>query len=242
MPGAYPDQMTEGLPSDHSGIPEQRADVPVDTMTDALTSKMPHQQPTSVRGKRTRADLVAAARKIFVRDGYPDSKIVDIARRARTSIGSFYTYFEGKEEILAAVLAEAQSDMLHITVLDEGEEHLDQIDMVIRRALTAYLTFYRDNVGLMLLIEQVAGIDPEFRKAKRERELEHIRKNTRFIAVWRDRGLADFTWDPFNLMNVLSGMISRTAYNNLAVAGESDIESIVDTCVYVWVRALGIKQ
>ena len=48
-------------------------------------------QPATARGKRTRDALVAAARKVFERDGYLDSRLVDIVQEAGCSIGSFYT-------------------------------------------------------------------------------------------------------------------------------------------------------
>lgn len=204
--------------------------------------KMPYQEPISARGRRTRAELISAARKVFVRDGFPDSRIVDIVKRARSSIGSFYTYFESKEDILAAVLAEAQSDMLHLAVLSDGDEYSEQPAHVLEFMFRRYFTFYRDNVGLMLLIEQVASIDSEFRAEKRERELDHIRRNTEVVAAWRENGLADFEGEPFPLVNALSGMINRYAYNHWAMGSDDDPQALTDTCVYAWTQALRISR
>ena len=69
--------------------------------------------PQTARGKRTREALIAAARTVFERDGYVDSRLVDIAAEAKCSIGSFYTWFDSKDEVFAAVLYEVQNDMLH---------------------------------------------------------------------------------------------------------------------------------
>ncbi|MGB8795496.1 MAG: TetR/AcrR family transcriptional regulator, partial [Mycobacterium sp.] len=68
------------------------------------------QRPATVRGARTRAALIAAARKVFERDGYVDCKLTDITKAAKCATGSFYTYFANKAEIFAAVLEEAQRD------------------------------------------------------------------------------------------------------------------------------------
>ena len=45
-----------------------------------------------------------AAQKVFERDGFLDARITDITATARTATGSFYTYFNGKEEIFLAVV------------------------------------------------------------------------------------------------------------------------------------------
>ena len=71
------------------------------------------EPPRTARGARTRAALVTAARTVFERDGYFNARLTDITAEARCSTGSFYTYFTNKEEVFAAVLEEAQEEMLH---------------------------------------------------------------------------------------------------------------------------------
>src|SRR5881398_2960578 len=71
------------------------------------------EPPRTPRGARTRAALVTAARTVFERDGYLNTRLTDITAEANVATGSFYTYFASKEEIFAAVLAEVQEEMLH---------------------------------------------------------------------------------------------------------------------------------
>ena len=70
-------------------------DVPT---TPPLTSEKP-SGPRSRKGVKTRSRLVTAAKEIFERDGFLDARISDIAERAGLSHGSFYHYFESKEEV-----------------------------------------------------------------------------------------------------------------------------------------------
>ncbi|MBE1496084.1 AcrR family transcriptional regulator [Amycolatopsis lexingtonensis] len=55
---------------------------------------------------RTRADLLAAAKRLFAERGYPDTKITDIATAAGRAAGTFYTHFRDKEHLLAVLRSE----------------------------------------------------------------------------------------------------------------------------------------
>ncbi|VVJ17598.1 Uncharacterised protein [Amycolatopsis camponoti] len=55
---------------------------------------------------RTRTDLLAAAKRLFAERGYLDTKITDIAAAAGRAVGSFYTHFTDKEQLLAVLRGE----------------------------------------------------------------------------------------------------------------------------------------
>ena len=55
------------------------------------------------RGAETRARLVQAAKEIFERDGFLEARITDIAQRAGVSHGSYYHYFDSKEQLFREV-------------------------------------------------------------------------------------------------------------------------------------------
>lgn len=77
-------------------------------------------QPATARGVRTRAALVWAARTIFERDGFLASRLTDITAEAECSVGTFYTYFNTKDEIFDAVMESAKGDMLHPGMSDDA--------------------------------------------------------------------------------------------------------------------------
>ncbi|BCZ47377.1 TetR family transcriptional regulator [Clostridium gelidum] len=53
-----------------------------------------------------RKKLLQAAAKVISTKGYNDSSIKDITEEAKVSVGSFYSYFSNKEEILLALYDE----------------------------------------------------------------------------------------------------------------------------------------
>ncbi len=58
------------------------------------------------RRELTRARLVQAARTLFALQGVDATRINEITEKADVGFGSFYNYFDSKEAIVAAVLAE----------------------------------------------------------------------------------------------------------------------------------------
>jgi len=196
------------------------------------------KEPPTAKGARTRAALVTAARTVFERDGFLGSRITDISAEADCASGTFYTYFSGKEEVLAAVLEAAQDDMLH-----PGLPHVNGTDdprEVIAASNRAYLTAYLRNARLMEILYQVASIDPAFQELRRRRAAKFNERNSRHIAELQERGLADPTLDPLMAAKALSGMVSRVAME-LMVYEDVDIDTTVDLVTTLWVNALKLK-
>jgi AcrR family transcriptional regulator len=64
------------------------------------------------KGEKTRQVFMQAARRVFVRDGYLNAEISEIAREAGKSNGTFYIYFENKSALLDALIDEFEEDVL----------------------------------------------------------------------------------------------------------------------------------
>ena len=197
-------------------------------------------QPLTARGQRTRAALVAAARTVFERDGYLNARLTDITAEANCSTGSFYTYFTNKEEIFAAVLEEAQEEMLHPHVREVvGDE--DPI-AVIEASNRAYLQAYERNAKLMRLLEQVATIDDDVRELRRRRGLLFAERNARSIRDLQQRGLADPDLDPVLAARALSSMVGRMANSVYVLGDDVDQDVLVDTLTRLWANALRLPM
>ena len=75
------------------------------------TARAPLSRPE--RQARTRADLLDAAARVFVRDGYQGSSVGAIAAEAGYSRGAFYSNFDSKEELFAELLQERVFALYH---------------------------------------------------------------------------------------------------------------------------------
>ncbi|QZS58461.1 TetR/AcrR family transcriptional regulator [Rhodococcus opacus] len=224
-------------------VHEEWDDQPAPSMaaTDLL-----REPPATPRGARTRAALVAAARTVFERSGYLDARLTDITKEANCSTGSFYTYFDNKEQVFAAVLEVAQEDMMH-----PGMKRVQDTDdpyAVLEASNRAYLEAYRRNAKLMGLLEQVAHIDPAFADLRRQRADAFIARNARGIAELQARGLADKELDPMLASRALSGMVSRLAYNVFVASVNGtdgtpvDFDDVVFTTTRIWANGLRFPE
>ncbi|MQY25825.1 TetR/AcrR family transcriptional regulator [Nocardia aurantia] len=195
--------------------------------------------PRTRRGVRTRAALVTAAREVFERDGYLDAKISDIARAAGLASGSFYTYFDGKEEIFAAVLEQVRDEMLHPHIR-ERTGVTDPIAL-IEAANREYLMSYKRNARLMGVLEQVAQIDENFRQLRTERADAFVRRNARMIRMLQESGRAAADLDPQVTALALSVMVSRMAYSVFVQNRRISFEKLLTTLTQLWVNALQLQ-
>lgn len=195
--------------------------------------------PVTARGQRTRESLVRAARRVFERDGFINSRLTDIAAEAHTSIGTFYTYFDSKDEIFTAVLQVAQDDMLH-PGLPRVEESPHDIVAVLEASNRAYFEAYRRNARLMVLLEQVATINPEFRALRVQRSKTFTDRVARWVESVQESGLADRALDPLMTARALASMVSRLAYYSFALGEEWDLDAMVETSTRLWCNALGL--
>ncbi|WP_375001669.1 TetR/AcrR family transcriptional regulator [Aeromicrobium sp. CTD01-1L150] len=207
------------------------------SVTEDDTTRRP---PVTRRGIRTRQSLIDAARVVFERDGYIDSRLTDITAEAQCSTGSFYTYFTGKEDAFAAVLEAAKEDMMHpgMARIETNDDPAAIIDASNR----AYLESYRRNAKLMELLEQVANIDPAFREIRRARSAVFVKRNAKGIKDLQDRGLADPDLDPMMASRALSGMLSRLAFNAFVLKDKGTFEELAFTATRVWCNALRIDH
>ena len=196
--------------------------------------------PRSARGTRTRDALIAAARRVFERDGYLDARITDISAEAGVATGSFYTHLDDKRAAFAAVLAEVHEETLH-PQLDEDVSPEDPV-AVIEAANRAYLKAYRRNAKLMALMEQVALIDDDFRRLRLERARAFAERNAKSIRRLQAQGLADPGLDPLVAAAALDGMVSRMANMVFVHRARIPFEELVETVTRLWANALRIPD
>jgi AcrR family transcriptional regulator len=188
------------------------------------------------RGQKTRERLIIAGRKVFERDGFLQARITDICRTAHVSYGSFYTYFDTKEELFTEVAKSVELDLPAVMSAHEDADALELIDAVNRH----YLEAYRKNSKLMAVIREVSGFDPELRRTRvqRQRQLALLIEDR--IRTLQTDGTADGAIDPAYAAQALSGMVANFAEHLFSDKTPFDLETAVEQLTRICANALGI--
>jgi AcrR family transcriptional regulator len=191
------------------------------------------------RGKagRTRGRLVEAACEVFARDGFVDARITDISAAAGVAHGTFYTYFDSKDDIFRSVVQRLQVEMSRDEA-EQAEVAADDLAGRIERGNRAYLTAYRRNASLMGTLEQVATFNAEMREFRRSTRQFFVDRTERAIRRWQREKRVDPELNPHTTASALCNMVDRFAYVWLVLGEPFEEEDAVDTLTRLWCQAL----
>jgi len=114
--------------------------------------------PRTARGEKTLRKILDAALAEFGQRGFHESSIVGITARAKVALGTFYTYFDSKEAVFAALVRD-MSRQVRDYVAPDIEGSVDEIDRE-RRALASYLRFVFDHKEVYRIIDEAEFVDP----------------------------------------------------------------------------------
>lgn len=166
--------------------------------------------PRSRKGVETRARLVGAAKEVFESTGFLDARVSDIAARAGLSHGSFYHYFESKEEVFREVAAEVDERLsapLNSVILDPSSSASPY--QRIREAIRRHLESYRDEAAIMGVIEQVSRFDKPVNALRFSRHHRYVSQIADSIRQLQRHGLVDKRLDPTIAATALGAMMNR---------------------------------
>ena len=125
-----------------------------DSREPAISAKVPRTE----RGRRTLRKLLDAAAIEFGENGFHEASITGITRRAGTALGSFYTYFDSKDEIFRA-LVDDLSGKVREAARDALREPLPALETE-QAALAAFLRFAREHKEIYRIIDESEFVDP----------------------------------------------------------------------------------
>ena len=211
----------------------------------------PSVAPRSRKGEITRARLLDAAKAVFEENGFLEARISDIAVRAGLSHGSFYHYFDSKEQIFREVADEQEALLTASTsdadgasggagaveIADDPRTEYDRIRMANQR----YLQRYRDNGKIMGVIEEVSRYDGYVNDARMRRQKHFADRAEAAIRRLQDDGAADPGIDAEIAAMALGSMIGRFAELWLVAHwAEFEFEAAVEQISRLWANAIGL--
>ena len=115
--------------------------------------------PRTARGEKTMRKILDAALAEFGEKGFSDSSIVSITTRAKVALGTFYTYFDSKEALFAALvrdMSRRDKELVPPAISDAR----DAMDAELRTQ-RAYLEFAAAHKEVYRIIDEAEFVDPE---------------------------------------------------------------------------------
>ncbi|MES2293665.1 MAG: TetR/AcrR family transcriptional regulator [Pseudomonadota bacterium] len=158
-----------------------------------------------IKHAEKKQEILTAARRCFVRDGFAGASIADICAEAGISPGHLYHYFPSKEAIVGAMGAAALSTgAAQFGELMEGSHALAALASVIENAKNRNL---RDDFILILEILMEAGRNPKLAKILQEQSRNVRRILAEFLRKSQADGLIDPGLDPEAASAILFGLL-----------------------------------
>lgn len=171
---------------------------------------------TETERRRIRERLLTAGREGFIRLGLAKLTISDIAAAAGIGKGSFYGFFDSKEELFLAI-QECEEEAFKQALLETGEAAANG-----RSAVTALLlaaaTRLKEHPFLRLLLDPHTlsalslRVPPERLEAHRRADQQFFHD---LVVGWKARGWLRDDVDPQHVFDVLSAMFALSLQREL---------------------------
>ncbi|HEX8442688.1 MAG TPA: TetR/AcrR family transcriptional regulator [Allosphingosinicella sp.] len=141
------------------------------------------KSPRTERGRKTLRRLLEAAASEFGERGFHEAAITGITQRAGVALGTFYTYFDGKEALFRALVRDmSQTTRAHVAEAVRGAP--DRLTAE-RLGLEAFIGFVRRHPELYRIIEEAQFVAED---VYREHYLTFADGYSRNLAAARGRG------------------------------------------------------
>jgi AcrR family transcriptional regulator len=181
--------------------------------------------PRTARGERTLRKILDAAREEFGDRGFSDSSIVAITQRAGVALGTFYTYFDSKEEVFQALVRDMSSQVRdHVAPVLKGAS--DALDGE-RAALESFLRFARKHRDVYRIIDEAEFVDAAAYREHYETTASRIA--ARLVAA-RGKGEIDSAYTDQELEVIAWAMMGANVFLGLrfAVWSSADPKRVAD--------------
>lgn len=196
------------------------------------------QPPVKSTGVSSRDRLLAAAARVFAREGLQGATTRGIAREAGVNEVTLFRHFQNKERLLAAVLERAVTAQQH--ALADESFWTGDLEGDLRRYAAAFNAVLEENELLIRTLIGEARRHPEYARqvimeatrASRDRFISYLESACEAGLVRPDLDLPASA-DAFTGM-LLSGMLRRTAQKALRYSRDT----YVATCVDLFVRGI----
>ena len=196
---------------------------------------------TSGKSRRTRDEILLAARRCFDRHGYASTTVEHIVAEAGLARGSFYTYFESKTHVFRQLAAEIDKRIAEQVSTLSPNTRAGAYENLLQSNKN-YLMVVAENSDLYRLVDEMAAHDPDVAKARLKSHQRHVARVAETIRRWQRTGCADKAVDAELTAAALVSMLSGFA-RWMHVDGDSfDDDAAAVRLTEIWARSCGLQN
>lgn len=190
------------------------------------------------KAQQTRQRILDAARNVFARKGFHDTRIDDIADEAQSSKGGVYFHFPGKEQIFLALIDEfARLLEERLTTAIAGEpKGIRRVEAALQAGLSVFGEY---NQLTKIFLLQAVGLGQAF-ESKR---FEILDRFAGLIQQYLDEAIADGNIAPIDTQIVAYAWVG--SINELVMrwiqTGHPDPDRILPTLRVILMRSIGFN-
>lgn len=214
---------------------------PSATSDDAQTASTADKAATTGltrQGARTRRQLLRGAKRAFEKQGFHRTRVQDITTAAKTAVGSFYTYFESKEEVFRILLVELENEVYdEPTRLPRDAAPYDRLHETNR----LYFEAFRRNAAFWTVVEEAAMRNEAARRVLTSRHRNSQARAEAAFQAWQQRGIIPAHVDIGFCATALGAMTERCAYMWFVLGEPIDFDDAVDRITRLWAQVLEIQ-
>ena len=203
-------------------------------MSDTLFTK------SETRKDLKRKNILKASAKAFSIKGYHETSIKDITDEASVSVGSFYSYFKNKEDIVEQLYGEISDMSIEIAT----KVSMNDSDSIVKKftcAMTCAIWTYVKNKELStILFIKCTGINESFEKKRWEildKTNEYLRGTLEHLNKIHAVDISDTHMISVLLTHSIFGIISYWLDEKLT----DDLNDVIFTLCAYHLQALKIK-
>ncbi|MFT7520157.1 MAG: AcrR family transcriptional regulator [Kiritimatiellia bacterium] len=158
-----------------------------------------------------RAQILRAARSVFVENGFLAARVEDVAKRAGLSKGAVYFYYASKRSLFLALVREEQETTYSFLDKAENDERAAAVKLLdLGRKYVDYFAGLKTPPRFFMMMCEAAIRDEEIREELHATHARFIEATTRILA----QGMAEGTFieqDPLAVAQLFKALIDGLA-------------------------------
>lgn len=157
------------------------------TQSSTATPLVSVATPKQARSEKTLRRLLDAGESLIEERGISEVSIADIARRARSSVGGFYSRFKDKDQLLIALHERFVRELDgQIEAIEDQLDPDSELTDLLEPALGLLVNTYRSRAKLMAAFVTRASDNASLREVGLSFRATVITRFTRLILGWRE--------------------------------------------------------